>query len=315
MTAAVATSTHDVAVRFDGVTHRHGAQLALDGLSLEVGRGETVALLGPNGAGKSTTMAVLLGLVHPALGTVQVLGTSPHSAVAEGRVGAMLQTGTGAGLPSGARVEEVLRMICRLYRQPAPLELTVQRAGIGDLMRRRTHQLSGGQVQRVRFAIAIAGDPELVLLDEPTAAMDIESRRTFWRMIRLLGQQGRTIVFATHHLQEADHFASRVVVLNHGKVIADGGGAALKAAVVSRRIRFTCPSSHHSRLEDLQGVTDIDIAGTCVVLSSLDTDATVCALVRDHIEFSHLEVGDSGLEEAFVYLTASADSSESLTAP
>ena len=289
--------------RFEGVRHRYGKHLALDGLTLEVGPGEMVALLGPNGAGKSTAMSSLLGLVHPQEGTVEVLGTSPRQAVADGRVGAMLQTGSGSGLPTGVRVEAALRLVARLYRRPAPFEATVERAGIGRLLRRRTHELSGGEAQRVRFALAVAGDPELVLLDEPTAAMDVESRRSFWRMIREFGAEGRTIVFATHHLHEADQIASRVVVVNHGAVVADGAGATLKAAVASRRIQFTCPSPEPARLDALEGVTDVSVSGTCVVLGSLDTDATISALVRNKIEFRHLEVGSGGLEEAFVALT------------
>jgi ABC-2 type transport system ATP-binding protein len=290
-------------LRFEGVRHRYGRHVALDGLSMQVARGELVALLGPNGAGKSTTMSLLLGLCRPQEGTVEVLETSPRHAVTEGRVGAMLQTGTGNGLPSGVRVDSVLGLVRRLYRHPAPLDLTVERAGIGDLLRRQTHQLSGGQAQRVRFAIAIAGDPELVLLDEPTAAMDIESRRSFWRMIRHFGEEGRTVVFATHHLQEADQISSRVIVVDHGKVVADGTGTTLKAVVASRQVRFVCPESDHARLDGIDGVTDATFSGASVVLSSLDTDATVRALVRSRIAFSHLEVGDAGLEEAFVFLT------------
>jgi ABC-2 type transport system ATP-binding protein len=292
-----------LAFRFEGVRHRYGPHVALDGLSLAVGRGEMVALLGPNGAGKSTTMSLLLGLARPQEGTVEVLGTSPRAAVAGGRVGAMLQTGTGSGLPAGVRVSAALRLVSRLYPRPAPFDATVERAGIGRLLGRRTHQLSGGEAQRVRFALAIAGDPELVLLDEPTAAMDVESRRAFWRMIRQFGAEGRTVLFATHHLQEADQIASRVTVVNHGKVVADGAGASLKAAVASRRIHFVCPDPDEGVLDALEGVTDVSVAGTSVILSSLDSDATISALVRSRVDFHHLEVGSGGLEEAFVRLT------------
>ena len=141
---------------------------------------------------------------------------------------------------AGVRVDKALQLVRRLYRHPAPFDLTVERAGIGPLLARQTQRLSGGQAQRVRFAIAIAGDPELVFLDEPTAAMDVESRRSFWRMMRQFGEEGRTIVFATHHLQEADQIADRVVVINHGRVVANGPGATLKAAVRPRQVRFVC---------------------------------------------------------------------------
>jgi len=291
------------ALRFDGVVRRYGKHVALDHLDLDVAQGETVALLGPNGAGKSTTISLLLGLLRPHAGTVEVLGTSPREAVAQGRVGAMLQTGSGSGLPSGVRVASALQLVRRLYRNPAPFDLTVERAGIGALLGRPTQRLSGGQAQQVRFAVAIAGDPELVFLDEPTAAMDVESRRSFWRMMRQFGEEGRTIVFATHHLQEADQVADRVVVINRGRVVANGPGATLKAAVATRLVRFVAQHPDEQALDGLEGVTDVAVRGTGVTLNSLDADATIRALVHSHVAFSDLEVTGAGLEEAFVALT------------
>jgi len=293
----------DPALRFDGVVRRYGDHVALDHLDLAVAQGETVALLGPNGAGKSTTISLLLGLLRPHAGSVEVLGTSPRQAVAQGRVGAMLQTGSGSGLPSGVRVGSALQLVRRLYRRPAPFDLTVERAGIGALLGRPTHRLSGGQAQQVRFAVAIAGDPELVFLDEPTAAMDVESRRSFWRMMRQFGEEGRTILFATHHLQEADQVADRVVVVNRGRVVANGPGATLKAAVATRQVCFVSRRPDEHLLDRLEGVTDVTVRGTGVTLDSLDADATIRALVRSNVEFSGLEVTGAGLEEAFVALT------------
>ena len=292
-----------LAVRFESVSHHYGRLRALDHLSLKVCRGETVALLGPNGAGKSTTISLLLGLLKAQAGTVEVLGISPQAAVAAGRVGAMLQTGTGAGLPPGVRVEQALRLVRRLYRHPAPFDLTVERAGIAHLLGRPTHRLSGGQAQSVRFALAIAGDPELVFLDEPTAAMDIVGQRAFWAMIRTFAAEGRTTVFATHHLQEADQIADRVVVVNHGQVVANGPGATLKAAVAARKIRFRCCQPDRSALDRLEGVTDIDVRGEAVVVDTFDADATVRALCDQGIPFEDLEVATADLEEAFVALT------------
>ncbi|HXQ62424.1 MAG TPA: ABC transporter ATP-binding protein [Acidimicrobiales bacterium] len=305
----------DPALRFDDVVRRYGEHVALDHLSLQVARGETVALLGPNGAGKSTTISLLLGLLHPHGGTVEVLGTSPRRAVAEGRVGAMLQTGSGSGLPPGVRVASVLQLVRRLYRHPAPFELTVERAGIGALLGRSTHRLSGGQAQRVRFAVAIAGDPDLVFLDEPTAAMDVESRRSFWCMMRQFGEEGRTIVFATHHMQEADQIADRVVVVNHGRVVANGPGATLKAAVAARHLRFVTGHPDERLLDSLEGVTDVVVRGTGVDLRSLDADATIRALVHRGVAFCDLEVTGAGLEDAFVALTGSDRTPDDEQAP
>lgn len=292
-----------VALSFRGVTHRYGDRTALDRLDLEVRQGEVVALLGPNGAGKSTTISVLLGLIRPQHGSVEVLGSDPRRAVAEGRVGAMLQAGSGLGLPPGVRVDQALHLVRRLYRRPAPLDWIVEHADVADLLRRRTDRLSGGQAQRVRFAASIAGDPEIVFLDEPTSAMDVESRHGFWRMMRAFGDEGRTVVVATHHLAEADQIADRVVVLNHGTVVADGPGATLKAAVATRRVRFVAERPDRELLNELEGVTDVAVLGTGVVLDSLDADATVRALVASSIDFRDLEVTGAGLEEAFVALT------------
>ena len=293
------------ALRFSGVSHSYGTRRALDDLHLRVERGQTLALLGPNGAGKSTTISVLLGLLRPVAGEVEVLGLAPKDAVASGRVGAMLQTGSGTGLPPGVRVVDVLKMVRRLYPSPAALDVTIERAAISALLYRRTDQLSGGQAQRVRFALAIAGDPDVVFLDEPTAAMDVEARRTFWTMIRSLGDEGRTIFFATHHLSEADQVADRVVVLHHGRVVADGPGATLKAAVASRQVRFVAQCPDVDTLNALEGVTDVQVRGTTVTLDSLDADATVRSLVALGVEFCDLEVTGAGLEEAFLALTSS----------
>ena len=262
-----------------------------------------MALLGHNGAGKSTTISLLLGLLRPCAGIVEVLGTTPRKAVAQGRVGAMLQTGSGSGLPPWRPRSRDTGAGSSPHPRPAPFEVTVERAGVGALLDRQTQRLSGGQVQSVRFAIAIAGDPELVFLDEPTAAMDVAGRRSFWQMIRQFGREGRTVLFATHHLHEADQVADRVVVVNHGRVVADGPGATLKAAVSARRVRFVCEHPDSRVLDGLEGVTDVEIHGQGVTLGSLDADATVRALVGHRIAFSNLEVTGAGLEDAFVALT------------
>jgi len=292
-----------IALSFRNVTHCYGARIALDRLDLDVPRGEVLALLGPNGAGKSTTISALLGLVRPQHGRVEVLGSDPRQAVSAGRVGAMLQSGSGIGLPPGVRVDETLDLVRRLFRRPAPRDQIVERANIGALLRQRTDRLSGGQAQRVRFAIAIAGDPDVVFLDEPTSAMDVESRQGFWRMMRAFGDEGRTVLFATHHLAEADEIADRVVVLNHGKVVADGPGATLKAAVPTRRLRFVTDRPDYAQLSELDGVTEVGVCGTGVSIDSMDADATIRDLVGAGVPFRDLEVTGAGLEQAFLTLT------------
>ena len=291
------------ALRFSGVVHRYRSLVALDHLDLEVARGETLALLGPNGAGKSTAIAILLGLQRPQEGQVSVLGTDARSAMASGRVGAMLQVGGGSGLPHGVRIGDLVAMTSKLYRRPAPVERTLERAGLTDLADRQTQRLSGGQAQRVRFALAIVGDPDLVFLDEPTIAMDVEGRRRFWAMMRSFSQEGRTVVFATHHLDEVDAVADRIVVMRRGTVVANGAACTIKAAVPTRRVRFASPGADPTRLRELDGVDAACVRGSEVVLDSLDADATVRSLVASGVAFSDIEVTGADLEQAFVALT------------
>ncbi len=295
------------AIAFDAVGRRFGATLALDGVSLAIDPGETVALLGPNGAGKSTAIGIMLGLLEPSSGRALTLGLDPRDAVRSGRVGAMLQT---AGLPAAARVGELVDLARALYPHPSPRDAILERAGLTELVNRRVETLSGGEAQRVRFALAIAGDPDLVFLDEPTVAMDVESRRAFWGDMRRFAEEGRTVLFATHYLDEADHVADRILVLDRGRVVGDGSPAELKATVTERSVRFAWPSppaDGEARLRSLTGVIGVDRHGDDVALLSRDADETVRALVAAGIAFRHLEVAGADLDTAFLALTSGAD--------
>lgn len=269
-------------------------------LDLAIEAGETVALLGANGAGKSTTLDLLLGLQRPDAGSAQVLGLPPQAAVAAGRVGAMLQTG---GLLRDLTVAELLRMIAAIYPAPRGVEETLALTGLGELARRRTQGLSGGQAQRVRLAVALVGDPELLVLDEPTVGMDVEARREFWATVRSLAAAGRTILFATHYLQEADAFADRVVLMAHGRIVADGSPAAVKSMVGLRTIRATLPGVPLERLEGLPGVRSVARRGDTVELACTDSDATIRALLAREPGAYDIEIAGAALEEAFVRLT------------
>jgi ABC-2 type transport system ATP-binding protein len=297
--AALQASRDRPAVWAAGLAKSYGPTVALAGLDLHVAAGETVALLGPNGAGKTTTIGLLLGLLSPGRGQVQAYGRAPSQAVAGGLVGAMLQD---AGLMPGVRVGELLIMVRGLYPRPLPLDELVGIAGLGPLLGRRADRLSGGQAQRVRFATAIAGDPLLLVLDEPTAAMDVQARRNFWTQIHRFAGRGRTVLFATHYLHEADDAADRVVVLAGGRKVADGPPAAIKAAFGDQQVRFTLVQGSPARLAALDGVRAVERGHARVTLHTSDTDATVTALVRSGLAWSGLEVGGPDLETSFLRL-------------
>jgi ABC-2 type transport system ATP-binding protein len=292
-------------VRFDQVGKVYGSVRAVDGLTLTLRPGETVALLGPNGAGKSTTLDLLLGLKQPDAGTVRLFGTSPREAIVAGRVGAMLQSG---GLMDEVTVAELVRLACALHPKPYQPSDVLSRAGIGQIADRKVNKLSGGQVQRVRFALATAGDSELIVLDEPTTGMDVTARQAFWATMREQADQGRTVLFATHYLEEADAVADRVLVLHRGRLLADGTAAEIKAKAGARRISFDLEGgTDEPLLRTLPFLTSIDVSGQTVRIQSSDADATVHALYGLGLFPRNLEVAGLGLEQAFVAITAAEE--------
>jgi ABC-2 type transport system ATP-binding protein len=289
------------AVEFHNVHKHFGNVRALDGVDLTLGTGEMVALLGPNGAGKSTSVSLMLGVRQATSGEVRVLGGSAEAAVAGGRVGAMLQT--GSLLPS-TTVSELIGFVRGLYPAALPMAEVLEAAGCSEFARQRVDRLSGGQAQRVRFGMAIAGDPELLFLDEPTTGFDVDTRRRFWRSIRAFADRGKTVLFATHYLEEADAVADRIVVIQHGRVVADGTAAEIKARAGGRQVRFHLVGAEALReqLGALPGVNGVDVAGPAVRLNCTDSDATLRALVQAELRFEGLEVGGAGLEDAFLAL-------------
>lgn len=295
----VAAPASQAAIAVAGLTKSYGRTLALTELDLHIAAGETVALLGPNGAGKSTTIGLLLGLLHPSQGHVRLYDRPPSQAVSDGLVGAMLQD---AALMPGVRVGELLAMVRGLYPQPLPPDELAALADLESVWSRRVDRLSGGQAQRVRFAAAIAGDPQLLVLDEPTSAMDVQARRNFWAQIHRYAARGRTVLFATHYLQEADDAADRVVVIAGGRKIADGPPGAIKARFGDRQVRFTLHAGSRAPLRALADVHAVDQEGSRVTLHSRDTDATVASLVSSGLAWSHLEVGGGDLETSFLRL-------------
>jgi ABC-2 type transport system ATP-binding protein len=281
----------------------HGTVAAVRGVDISIRAGEIVALLGPNGAGKSTTIDMLLGLARPDNGSVSVLGRSPDEAVLAGTVGAMLQTGS---LIPDLTARELVSMVASLYPAPLAVEEVLALVGIEAIAERRTQKLSGGETQRVRFALALVSDPALLVLDEPTTAMDVEGRHAFWGTMREFASRGRTILFATHYLEEADAHADRAVLMADGRVVADGPTTEIRAMVGGRTIRSTLPDVELSDLERLPGVTAAERHGEAVLLACADSDEAIRALLDAHPEARDIEIASAGLERAFLELTASA---------
>ena len=276
---------------------------AVAGVDIHVARGETVALLGPNGAGKSTTIDLLLGLVKPDAGSVSILGKEPSAAVDAGLVGAMLQTGL---LIRDLTVRELVTMFASLYPKPLAVDEAIELAGLESLAGQSTQKLSGGETQRTRFALALVTDPDLLVLDEPTGAMDVESRRSFWSAMREFATRGKTVLFATHYLDEADQNADRIVLMAHGKVVVDGPPTEIKARVGTRTIRVTLPDVPEVELGALPGVTSATRHGASVALVCADSDAALRALLAAYPHARDVEVAGAGLEEAFIELTTEA---------
>ncbi|GAB1327762.1 ABC transporter ATP-binding protein [Streptomyces sennicomposti] len=308
-TAETAAAEATSVVAFDQVTKSYGNVRAVDGLSLALHPGETVALLGPNGAGKSTTLDLLLGLKHADSGTVSVFGTGPRDAIVAGRVGAMFQSG---GLMEEVTVAELVRLACDLHPKRFKVQDVMARAGVSQIADRKVDKLSGGQAQRVRFALATAGDSDLIVLDEPTTGMDVSARQAFWATMREQADQGRTVLFATHYLEEADAIADRVLVLHRGRLLADGTAAEIKAKAGARSVRFDLEGViDESALRGLPFLTSLDVSGQTVRIQSADADATVHALYGLGVYPRNLEVAGLGLEQAFVAITEAEEAKQS----
>jgi ABC-2 type transport system ATP-binding protein len=297
--AAKAAGTHQ-AVSFTGAVKTFGTVRAVDGVDLEIPRGETVALLGRNGAGKSTAISLLLGLNVPDEGVVRLFGAAPEESVRAGRVGAMLQD--GRPVPR-VTVGELVGFVGGTYPTPMPVAEALELAGIAELAGRRVDRLSGGQTQRVRFAVALVGNPSLIVLDEPTAALDVEARYAFWDSMRAYARRGHTVLFSTHYLEEADANADRIVVIDHGRIVADGSGEQLKRAAGGSLVAFDLAGAGTQGLTLLPGVVSVEVHGDRARLRTDDSDATVVALA-ERGAIRGLEVAPASLDDAFLALTS-----------
>ena len=294
------TPQSEQAVALRGVRKSYGRVKALDNIDLTIRRGELVSLLGPNGAGKTTAVRLVLGLASADQGTVSVYGHSPRQPENRMRTGAMLQVGK---VPETLRVVEHLELFSSYFPAPLPMAEILDRAGLNALRNRNFGELSGGERQRVLFALAICGNPDLLVLDEPTVGLDVETRRSFWHQIQSLVQDGKSILLTTHYLEEADALSNRIVVIDRGAIVAEGSPAEIKNRAAGKRIRCTTVIAR-SELQSLPGVSSVsDEHGMAVILTNAAETVIRELLARDP-SLRDLEVTGAGLEEAFLSLTA-----------
>jgi ABC-2 type transport system ATP-binding protein len=294
----------------NGLVKSFGEVQAVAGLDLDVEAGSVTALLGPNGAGKTTTLDILLGLREPDAGSVRLFGRPPKAALAAGLVGAVLQ---GGALLPGVTVQELVACHSAMHRTRMPIEQVVHHAMLDDLLPRRVDRLSGGETQRVLFALALVGNPRALVLDEPTAAMDLAARRSFWAAVRDLVADGRAVLFSTHYLEEADAIADRVVLLGRGRVVADGSAAEVRSLGGVRHIRCALEPAADAALAALPGVSGLERQGDLVRLRSTDSDRTLRDLLAAFPDARDIEVTAASLADAIDALTPTPGEPEAPT--
>ena len=299
MSSSNTASGKILAIQLRQICKSFGPVDAVRGVDLDILPGEIVAILGPNGAGKTSTMDIILGLSGPSSGQATIFGLTPRQAITKGLVSTVMQTG---GLLKDLTVKETVTYTSKLFTVTRSINDVMDRAGILNIADRLVGKCSGGEQQRLRFAMALLPDPELLLLDEPTQGMDVEGRRHFWDAIREDAKHGRTIVFATHYLEEADAYADRIVFMRKGRIVADGTAAEIKALASGRTLRATLPNADAMSLHALLGVQQIEIRGDNVLIHSGDTDSLARHLLNETAAHD-LEIRSRGLEDAFVVLT------------
>jgi ABC-2 type transport system ATP-binding protein len=299
VTARSRSAGHPLAVDLTSVHKSFGSVQAVRGVDLTIDAGEIVALLGPNGAGKTTTIDMILGLSRPTTGAVSVFGMQPRQAISRGLISAVMQTG---GLLKDLTVAETVRYTASLFARSEPAHEVLERAGIAGIADRKVAKCSGGEQQRLRFAMALLPDPELLVLDEPTTGMDVEGRREFWAAIQQDAAKGRTVLFATHYLEEADAYAGRIILLRHGQVVADGTASQIKALSAGRTVRATLAGADEATLRQIPGADSVELRGDTVLIHSSDSDA-VARYLLSSTPARDLEITARGIEDAFIALT------------
>ncbi|WBL17830.1 ABC transporter ATP-binding protein [Citricoccus sp. NR2] len=291
------------AISIQDVHRRFGSVTAVNGITLTVTTGEVLALLGPNGAGKTTLLDMVLGFTTPSSGTISVYGRAPEAAARDGQVGAVLQNG---GLLDDLTVAETIRMVAACHVRHLPVAEVMQRAGVASFATRKVKKCSGGQQQRLRFALALLTDPQLLILDEPTAGMDAGARREFWQTMHAEAERGRTIIFATHYLREADDYADRVVLVQGGRVVADGTVSEMTTGfhriLTAVWIGDDDPRAWAAQAGLPEEQFTVEAERSRIQITSPDTDALAAELLAS-ARIRHLQIVQPSIEDVFFELT------------
>lgn len=290
-------------VTFREVSKIFKEKKAVDQVSFSINKGETVAILGPNGAGKTTTLMMMLGLMKASTGKVELFQRSAADHEIRERIGVMLQE---VSMIDALKVHEVIKLFRSYYKNPLSYEELVSISGLEPKqMNKMANKLSGGQKRRLNFALALAGNPDILFLDEPTVGMDISSRRQFWETIEHLKKQGKTIIFTTHYLQEADEIADRIILFANGIVIADGTPQSIKAGLTKKTLSFDMNADISiEELQQYEVITTVFIRNNRVMISTEDTDEVLNLLYEKKIPIKNVSIEQGKLEEAFEVLTA-----------
>lgn len=286
------------------VTKLFGSKKAVNQVSFTIEKGSITAILGPNGAGKSTAISMMLGLKDASQGEVLLFGRSPKDLKVREKIGAMLQE---VSVMDGLRTREIINLIRGYYPNPLTLDEIASLSGLtAEELNKWAVKMSGGQKRKLSFALAIAGNPELLFFDEPTVGLDTSARRLFWQTVRKLAYQGKTILFTTHYLQEADDMADRILLFHQGQVAADGTPEAIKAKLTRRSVSFIVDADHQQvkdLLHEVPGVTDVHEHNGRLNAVTDDTDTALAALFRAGLAVRDIRIDQGSLDEAFDQLT------------
>lgn len=292
-------------LRLTNVTKSFQHKKAVNDVSFTIGKGEVVAILGPNGAGKTTTISMILGLLKPTAGEVTLFNHLPHEKQVREKIGTMLQE---VSVMPGLKVREILALIRSYYPHPLPMSELIQLTGLTEQdLKTRAEKLSGGQKRRLSFALALAGNPELIIFDEPTVGMDITARNRFWQTVRMLASQGKTIIFSTHYLQEADDAADRILLFKDGSIVADGTPTQIKARITKQSVSFMVdPERSLETLYQHSVIDDIYRKNNRVYVQTSNTDQVLELIFQEKLGAHDIQIERGKLEEAFEQLTSEA---------